>query len=191
MSDTLQAGILFLVNTLFDMYLFVLVIRIILVWVGANYFDPVTQFILKLTDRLIKPLRRLIPNIGRFELSTVIILLLLEILKFFIISMISLGMPNVIGLLILAFADCFKLIIQTFFYAILLQVMMSWIQPHSSISHFLNQFTSPIMRPIRRLVPNIGGLDISPIPALILLQLLSIILVTPLMSAGLGLAYGQ
>ncbi len=189
MSDTLHAGLLFLINTIFDMYLFILIIRLILVWVGANYFDPITQFVVKFTDFLVKPLRRRIPNINRFETATLIILLALEIIKFFIISMISIGIPSIVGLVILAFADSIKLLIQAFFYAILLQVILSWVQPQSPIAYFLNQFTSPIMRPIKRIVPPVGGFDISPIPALILLQLFSILLVTPLMSTGLSLAF--
>lgn len=191
MPDTLQAGLLFLVNTIFDMYLFILIIRIILVWVGASYFDPITQFVVKLTDFIVKPLRRRIPNINRFETASVILLLLIEVVKFFIISSLSFGIPSIAGLLVLAFADSVKLLIQAFFYAILLQVILSWVQPYSPVSSFLDQFTSPIMRPIKRIVPPVAGFDISPIPALIILQLLSILLVTPLMTAGLAIAYAN
>ncbi len=190
MPDTGRAALLFLINTLFDLYIFVLIVRLVLVYVGANYFDPTTQFITKLTDFLIRPLRKIIPNYGRIEFSTLIVVIVLELIKFLAISSITFGLPNIVGLFILAFADALKLLIQTFFYAILLQAIMSWIQPYSPMNQMLYQFTSPIMRPFRRIIPPIGGIDISPIAALIILQLLIILLVNSLMSMGLRVAFG-
>jgi YggT family protein len=190
MSDTIRAALLFLINTVFDLYLFILVVRIILAWVGANYFDPVTQFIIKCTDFIVKPLRRLIPNFRRVETASIVLLLLIEIIKFLLVSLLSFGFPHLLGLFILAIGDSLKLILLTFFYAILLQAILSWIQPNAPMNRVLYQFTSPIMGPLHRVIPPIGGIDISPIPALIILQLLIIILVNPLMGFGLGVAFG-
>lgn len=189
MSDSIRAALLFLINTLFDLYLFILMIRLILVFVGANYFDPITQFIVKCTDFIVKPLRRWIPNFRNLELATLILIFVLEIIKFLLIAGMSFGMPTILGLLILALSGSIRLILETFFYAILLQAIMSWIQPMTSINQLLYQFTSPIMRPLRRIIPLVGGIDISPIPALIGLQLLIIIFVNPLMALGLGIAF--
>ena len=74
MPTPIQSALVFLINSLFDMYLFILIIRLILVWVGANYFDPITQFIVKMTDPIIKPLRRRLPNIQRIEISTLLVI---------------------------------------------------------------------------------------------------------------------
>jgi YggT family protein len=98
--------------------------------------------------------------------------------------MLDAGIFNFSGVLILAVGDTLKLVIQTFFYAILLQVVLSWVQPASNANYVLMQFTSPIMRPLHRIVPNVGGFDITPIPALLLLQLLQIVIVSPVMSMG-------
>jgi YggT family protein len=190
MSDTIRAALLFLVNTVFDLYLFILIIRIILAWVGADYFNPITQLVVKLTQFPIKPLRRYVPNFRGLESATAIWILVIEIIKFLLISLLSFGVPNIVGLVILAIGDTLKLLIETFFYAILLQAILSWIQPTSPINRVLYQFTSPIMRPLQRIIPTIGGFDISPIPALIILQFLIIILVNPLMALGLGVAFG-
>jgi len=190
MFDTLHASSLFLVNTIFDLYLFVLMIRLVLVWVGFNYFDPITQLVVKLTDFIIKPLRRFLPNVSGIETATLAIILTLQLIKFYLISMLSFGMPNIVGLIVLSLGDSVKLLIQVFFYAILLEAILSWVQPGSAPSYFLHRFTSPIMQPIRRLIPAIGGFDISPIPALILLQLLIISVAAPLTSFGLSLAVG-
>jgi YggT family protein len=190
MYDSMQNGFVFLVSTLFDLFLFVLIVRLILMWSGVNYFDPVTQFVTKVTNFLIKPLRRVIPNFGKLETSTLVVILCLQIIKFLLVSLISYGMPNAGGLALLACADTLKLIIQFFFYAILIQVIMTWIQPQSPIMSTLYQVTSPIMQPIQRLIPPVGGMDISPIPAMLGLQLLIIMLINPLMGMAVGIAFG-
>lgn len=189
MSGGLNSGLIFLVNTLFDLYLFVLVLRVILVWSGANYYDPITQFVVKLTGCCVNPLRKIIPNIRGIESASIILILLIEAIKFFIIGSISVGIPSILGVLVLSVGDSLKLVIQSFFYAILLQAIMSWVQPYSPINQLLSRITSPLMRPIQRVIPPIGGMDISPIPAMIGLQLLLIVLVNPIMAAGFGMAF--
>lgn len=188
MADSIRGALLFLISTIFDLYLFVLIIRIILVWVRADYFNPITQFINRLTQFIIKPMRKIIPNIGQLELASVVLIFLLEIAKFSLISSFTFGLSNPLGLLVLATADAIKLLLNTFFYAILLQVILSWLQPYSPVNTILLQFTAPIMRPIQRLIPPVGGFDLSPIPALIILQVLTLLLVNPLMALGINMA---
>lgn len=191
MSNSLQMASLFLITTIFDIYLYILIIRLILVWVRSDYFNPITQFITKCTDFIIRPLRRIIPNIGNLETSSLVLLLVLELIKFLLLTMISVGTPNFIGLPLLAIGDAVKILLSAFFYGILLQAILSWIQPHSPVSYLLYQFNSPVMRPFQRVIPPVAGVDISPIPALIVLQLLIIIIVYPLMSIGWNLALGS
>lgn len=189
MSDTLRAALLFLINTVFDLYLFVLVIRLMLAYVGANYFDPLTQFVIRLTDFLVKPLKRVMPNFRGIEFATLFLIILIDVIKFTLISAFSFGAPKFSGIVILAFADCLRMILQILFYGILLQAILSWIQPGSQMNRVLYQITSPIMNPMRRVIPLINGIDISPIPALILLQLIIIIVVNPLMQMGMVIAF--
>lgn len=186
MTGTVNSALEFLIKTLFDIYLTILVIRIILIFTRINYFDPVTQFIVKLTDFIIKPLRRIIPNFRYIELSSLLLLFVLEIIKFSLLALIAFGAINIVGLFLLSIGDMLNTFIQVFFYAILMQAILSWVQPQSFFNRLLYQFTTPIMRPFQRIVPLVGGVDISPIPALITLQLLNILLVNPLMSAGYG-----
>lgn len=189
MSYPIHASLLFLINTIFDLYLFVLVIRIVLVYVRANYFDSITQFIVKLTDFLVKPLRRVIPNVRNIELSSIVLALIIEMIKFICISMLTFGMPTIVGLFVLAIGDLLKLFLQTFFYAIILQVILSWVQPQSLGNRLLIQFTSPLMYPLQRIIPPISGIDISPLIAIILLQLVLILIANPIMTLGLNLAF--
>lgn len=190
MSDTLRNALLFLIDSLFNLYLFILVTRLILVWVRTDYFNPVTQFVVKMTDLIVRPLRRIVPNIGQLETATMIWILVIECVKFLFIALITLGMPNLLGLPILAFADMLALIIQVFTYAIILQVILSFAQPMSPLMMIVSRFTSPIMQPLQRLIPPMGGFDLTPIPALIILQLLNIVLVSPLISMGQGISLG-
>jgi YggT family protein len=189
MTDTLHSVLLFLINTVFDLYLFVVTIRIILVWVKSSYFFPTTQVVLKLTDFFVKPLKKFLPNIGRVETASVVLLLVLEVIKFLFICLLSFGWPHITGLVLLVIGDAFKMFLETFFYAILIQVVISWMQPNSPIYFIIRQVTSPILQPLQRIIPLVGGMDITPIPALILLQLL-IIVGQGVMQEGLLLALG-
>ena len=189
MFQTFHAALLFLISTLFDLYIFILIVRLILVYIGSNYYDPVTQFITKLTDFIIKPLRRILPNFKRFETASFMLIIILEMVKFFFISMLSMGFPNLIGLFILSLGDILKMVLNVFFYAILLQAILSWLQPAAAFNHVLYRFTAPILRPFQRFIPPINGVDIAPIPALIILQLLVIMIANPLMTMGLGIAF--
>lgn len=192
MQNPISTAGLFLINVLFDLYLLVLMVRLILCLAGANYFNPITQVIIKLTQPLVAPLRRMIPNIRNLETSTLIIIVLLEIIKYVLIAFIVTGLAdNFVGLFVLAVTDGLKLFFDTFFYAILLQTILSWVHAgYSPVSQLLLQITMPIMRPLQRLIPPVGGFDISPIPALILLQLITILFIKPLMSVGAGMSFG-
>tara|TARA_R110000868_G_scaffold76328_1_gene219547 strand:- start:155 stop:724 length:570 start_codon:yes stop_codon:yes gene_type:complete len=188
--SALREALLFLVSTIFDLYLFLLIVRVLLAYAGANYFDPFTQFIVRCTDFAVKPLRRIIPNVRGIELSTLVLMLGIEFVKYLLITTLSSSSLTMLGLFIIAFADLLKIILLAMFYAIIAQVVLSWIQPGSPLNSILYKINAPIMRPIQRICPVVGGFDISPIPAMILLQVLIIIIVNPLMAVGLGVALG-
>lgn len=191
MPSPINSALLFLVTTLFDLYLMLLVIRLLLAYVQVNYFNPIVQMIIKLTQPLVGPVKRVVPNYRRIEFATLLWILILEMIKFFIMGLITIGFPaSMLGLLLLSIADIFKLILNTYFYGILLAAILSWVQPHSPVSQILAQMLSPVMRPIRRWVPVVGGFDISPIPAMILLQLIIIVVANPLFSLGLQTTFG-
>lgn len=190
MSGNSLNAMLFLISTVFDFYTVVLIMRLVLAWVGADYHHPITQFVVKLTNPIIKPLKRFIPDLRGFEIATILVIILVEACKYFVITMLSFGLPNVLGLFILALGDAIRLILQTLTLALILQVIMSWVQPNSPVYDVLHKFTSPIIRPLQRVIPPVAGIDIAPLPAIIILQLLVIILVNPMKGLGLGVAIG-
>lgn len=192
MLNPMQNAELFLINVCFDLFLILLSVRVILCWVRADYFNPISQFVVKFTQPVINPLRRILPTYANIEFSSIVLIIVLDSFKFFLLGSIAIGLPrNLIGIILLSLADTIKLFLNTFFFAILLQAILSWIQQgYSPVAQLLYQITSPIMRPIQRIVPPVGGFDISPIPALILLQLIIILLVNPLMTLGWGVTFG-
>ncbi len=190
MMHAIVNALVFLINTIADLYVFILIARIILVWVHADYYNPMTKFIAKLTDPAVLPIKRFIPSFKDVELASVVLIFAVQIVKFFLIGIIAYSLPNVFGLVLLALAETLKLTINVFFYAILLQVILSWFPySHQEVYNLLAIITAPIMRPIRRYVHPVQGFDISPIPALIGLQLIVILCVDPLYAAGMYLAF--
>lgn len=190
MMTNINAALILLINTVFQLYLYVLMIRVIIVWERFDYFNPLTQLVVRLTDFIIKPLRKMIPNMGRYEIATILVIVALEIIKFILITYISVGAVNIIGILIVAAADMIKLLTTTFFYAIIAQVILTWVQPFSYVNRILYDFTAPIMRPLQRVIPTIGGIDITPIPALLLLEITNMVIVNSMMMVGAGIALG-
>ena len=191
MPSPLHDAEIFLINTFFDIYLLILMLRFILCWARADYYNPITQFIVRCTQPLITPLRRILPTTHHIEMSTFLLIILFASLKFLLIGLIAISSPkNPLGLLVLGAADSLKLLLNTFFYAIFLQAILSWIQPHySPASQLLAQLTAPIMRRVQPLLPPIGNFDISPILALFLLQLMLILFVKPLLDFGMRFTF--
>lgn len=189
MIDTLLSAVIFLVNTCFNLFIFVLLLRLLLALVQANYFHPLTQFIVKCSNWLIKPTRKVVPNIKQLETACLVWILLLQFANLVIVNSLSLGIPHLLGMVFLSIGETLNSIVQIYMFAIIGQCILSWIQPYSPANALLQQFVSPIMQPIRRLIPTIQGLDISPIPAIIALQLTLILLVEPIRHFAIGIAY--
>lgn len=190
MLEALVNALVFLINTVADLYVFVLIARIILVWAHADSFNPLSKFTAKITDMSVLPLKRFIPNIKDLELASVVLIFLIEIVKYFLIGIIAYRFPSIFGLLLLSLAETLKLTLNVFFYAILIQVILSWFPyKHTEVYNLLAIITAPIMNPIRRYVHPVHGFDISPIPALIGLQFIVLLFIDPLYSAGMYLAF--
>lgn len=185
---------LFLIKCIFDLYIFVVMLRIVMQWVHADFNNPLFDTVAKLTNPPLRPLRRFIPMVHGIDLAAIVLLLLLEVIEIALLVWLqSSVIPHLAGLLVIAFAELFNHLINIFFYAIIAAAIFSWFNPmaHSPLIDILYRLTEPIIRPVRRIIPPIGGLDLSPIPVLIGLKLLTIIIVQPLLSIGAALALGS
>lgn len=188
-GNTLNA-FLALIRGIFDFYAIILVIRLILAWVHADFYNPITQFVIRATDIFVRPLKKILPRFNGFEIATFVMILVVLFLKCLIILLLSFGFPNLLGVAIVMVEDFLRIVVDTLTIAIILQAIISWINPASPVSHILNQFTMPILRPFHRLIPPVSGIDIAPIPALFVLQIIRIFLLNPVESYGLGVAIG-
>jgi YggT family protein len=193
MWSPLTSGLSFLVNTVFTLYLFVLLVRVLLPAVGADYYNPFCQFIIKLTEPLIAPLQKILPRPGRFDTAAFIILFLFTCIKNWILLGLLLS-AHIFwpGLVLLALAQILEMLIQFYFFAIIIQVILSWVQPktYNPMIIILLQLTEPLLAPARRLIPAMSGLDLSSLAVIILLQLTKIVIVNPLVLFSLQLTIG-
>jgi YggT family protein len=183
-----NAGV-FLVQTLFGFYILTVMLRFLLQWARANFYNPLVQFLVTLTNPTLLPLRRFIPGFMGLDMAAVVLMLALQGLELFLVFYLKGHMPNLAGLTVLAAAELLSLLVNVFFWAIIIRVILSWVNPdprHPAVG-LLNELTEPIMRPAQRLLPPISGLDLSPILVLIALQLLNMLLIYPLRDFGVSL----
>jgi YggT family protein len=191
--DVLNNASLFLIATVFNLYIFIVMLRIMLQWVNTEFTNPVFQFVVKLTNLPLRPVRHIIPTVHGVDLAAITLLVLLEVIKLFILFWVETTVtPTLGGLIVIAFAEILKQIIQIFFYALIALAVLSWFSPlaHSPAIDLLHRICYPLLRPIQRFLPPVGGFDLSPLPVLIFLHLLIIMLVNPLMTIGKALALG-
>lgn len=186
-SGYFSQPILFLIEVLFGLYMGIVALRIIMQWAHWEYHNPLVQLIIRATQIPVKFLRRFIPPLGRWDTATIVLLFVLAILKLFLMALIQPGLFSLAIILRLAIADIFSLFITLFSASIIIQVILSWIQPHNTynpITPLISRMNSPLLRPIRKWLPEMGGLDLSPLIALLGLQIVSM-LILPLLTVGL------
>jgi YggT family protein len=164
----------FIIQTLGSLYLLIVLMRFILQLVRANFYNPLCQFVVKATQPLLKPLRRVIPSLFGLDMSSLVLALLLQILLFAVILMLNGYQAFTVLLLPWALIGIFSLFLKIIFWSMIISVILSWVAPGSRSpgAELVSQITEPVLAPFRRLIPNLGGLDISPIFAFIAIQLL-------------------
>ena len=165
---------LFLIETLFDLYIIVLMLRFILQQVRADFYNPVSQFIVKATSPVLNPARKVIPGVGGIDLATIIVIVVFIALKIFIVAMLAGYSPSLVALLITGIRDFITLALNIFIFAIIIHAVLSWINPdpYNPVSGILFSITRPVLEPFRRVIKPIGGLDLTPLIALIALMFL-------------------
>nr|VFJ53687.1 MAG: YggT family protein [Candidatus Kentron sp. DK]VFJ57434.1 MAG: YggT family protein [Candidatus Kentron sp. DK] len=179
----------FLVETLIGLYILAVMLRFLFQVVSADFYNPFSQFVVKLTDPPIKYLQRFIPGLFGIDLSSVVLLLALQSLEIAMVSAILGAGMNPIGLIVLSVARLLTLASHVFLFAIIIHVVMSWINPHvyNPMVSLLYSLTEPLLAPARRWLPPVGGLDLSPILVLIGLQLFAMLFIAPIADLGRGL----
>jgi YggT family protein len=178
----------FIINTLISLYILVVMVRFLLQWVRADFYNPISQFIVRVTTPALRPLRRIIPGWGGIDFAAVVLMLLLQLLSLTLILLLrGQGLP-LVTLIFWSLAELVTLAINVYIGAILIQVVISWINPgtYNPMVSLLHSLTEPLLRPARRLLPPVSGFDFSPILVLIALNVLKMLAIPPLtLLAGL------
>jgi len=176
-----NAGV-YLTQTLLGFVLYVVLLRFWMQWVRADFRNPFGQFIISVTNPVIIPLRRLLPSIGVIDTATVVLAFFVAIIKAYAFFALLGHSPEWLHLALYSIGEVIRSSIYIFFAAIFIQIIASWINPHSyhPILSIARNISEPLLAPARKLIPPIGGLDLSPIVIIIFLQLTLLLVVEPL-----------
>ncbi|MCW8903995.1 MULTISPECIES: YggT family protein [Sedimenticola] len=188
-SNYLTDPLAFLIQVIFDLMILVVMLRFILQLVRANFYNPISQFTVKMTTPLLRPLRRVIPGMGGIDIASIVLMILLKTLELILIMLVSGTGVQPLAAMAIAIPELISLAINFFLIAILIQVILSWVNPgsYSPATDLIQSITAPLLRPAQRLIPPIGGIDLSPMAVLVGLQLLKMLLIPPLQMLTAGL----
>ena len=177
----------FVINTLFSLYVLALMLRFLLAWVRADFYNPVSQFLVKVTNPVLLPLRRLIPPVGGIDMASVVLILAVQMLGIALILLLRGGGIGIQALVFISLAEVVDLAFKVFIYGIVIQAILSWVNPgaYNPAVNLLHSLTEPVLRPARRLLPPISGLDLSPLLAILGLEVLRRLIVPLLAALGI------
>ncbi len=177
MPGNLSTALVYVINALTSLYLIVFLLRLIMPWCGVDYRNPVAQGVMRLSSPLVTPLRRFVPAIGQFDTATALVALIIQSIAIVLMLLVMGIVGDPIKVLATAAVKLVVLTIMLFVYAIIIRIVISWISPgtYNPIIGLVNALTEPVLRPFQRLIPPLGGFDLSPIFATIGLMALSII----------------
>lgn len=179
----LNTAAVYVLQTLGSLYLLIVLLRFALQLVRANFYNPLCQFAVKATQPLLKPLRRVIPSLFGLDMSSLVLAILVQLALMALTLLLTYGtMGNFLQLLVWALIGVTALFLKIFFFALIISVILSWVAPgsHNPGAELVNQICEPALAPFRKILPNLGGLDISPILAFMVLKLLDMLVINNL-----------
>ncbi|MEO3678654.1 YggT family protein [Rheinheimera fenheensis] len=169
-------AVLFLIDTAFSLYLMVVILRLWLQLVRADFYNPFSQFVVKATNPLVLPLRRAIPSIGSLDTATLLLAYGIMLAKLIVLQLLQSGQVQWVPSLIFSVIFLLKEIFTLLFWILVIRALLSWFsQGRSPVEYVMHQLTEPLLRPVRRILPPMGGLDLSVLVVLIGLQFLNIL----------------
>lgn len=181
-SGYLSTPAVFLVKVVFGLYATLVLLRFLLQWVRADFYNPLSQFIVKATKPALNPLRRLIPGFSGIDTASLVLAwLVITAEQLSILAISGVGF-QLLAAALLAIPEMISLIINIFLFAILLQVILSWINPgsYNPAIGLIHSLTEPLLAPVRRRMPDMGGLDLSPMVVMVGLVVLEMLLIPPI-----------
>jgi YggT family protein len=171
-----------LVDVVASLFVYLLLVRFHFQWLRVPFRNPIGAFVVAMTDWIVRPARRVVPGLGGFDVATLLLAWLVQILALWVLYLLKSADPggagaSVLPLLgVLALFDLVRYSLYILIFALLVQVLLSWLNPYSPVAPIFNAMTRPFLAPIRRFVPPIANFDLSPLVLLVLLQVLLIAL---------------
>ena len=171
----------FLIDTLFSLYIAIVMIRLLLGLARADFYNPFSQFVVTATNPLIVPLRRLLPPLGKIDSAALVLLIALKLVQISLLLLLKGQAPAFLPIIGYVIKELLVLAVYVYMFAIIIQAVMSWVNPTASLTGnplgaLLSSLTRPIVEPLSRIVPRMGMIDLSPLAALILLQIILIVI---------------
>ena len=181
MGNSALSALGFILGTLLNLYATVVAVRFVMQVVRADYYNPISQFIVTATGPLLKPLRQVVPSAGRYDTASLVLCFGVLLIKMLLFKALSLGLAPALGgglpvdsmpliaIVLATVVDMVYLFFNVFIYALVIQALLSWLPNAgaSPVAGLLEAITSPVLAPVRRFVPPMGGLDLSVLVAII------------------------
>jgi YggT family protein len=176
-------AIALVVTAIFDLFILAALVRFWMQVFRAPTRNPLAQFSMALTDFAVKPLRRVIPGLFRLDLATLLLAWMAEFLLQIVLALLFSASPidnpaSLPVLLFLALVVLVRLSIYVFMGAIIIQAVLSWVAPHHPVMPFFDALTRPFLAPVRKVIPLVGGIDISPLFVFLFFQLVLLLVVS-------------
>lgn len=170
----------FLIHTLFTLYIGAIVIRIILSATRADFYNPISQFIVTITNPVLVPLRKILPSIGSIDTASWVLVFALKALELFLLLSLRDLQPSLEALLVGTIFEVVIIVISIFLYAVIIRAILSWFvgsgMPSNPLFNIVNSITEPLLAPARRIIPPIGMFDLSALVVILVLYSLLIAL---------------
>jgi YggT family protein len=171
----------FLIHTLFMLYLLIVVLRFLLALVRADFYNPLSQFLVSATNPILIPLRRILPSLGPIDTASIVLMVGVKLLELVLLAVVTSGNINLPVMLILSVLQIIELMIYVYIFSIIIQVIISWVSPGTQyygnpMASILYSLNEPLLRPVRSMLPKTGMLDLSPLIVILGLNVALIIL---------------
>lgn len=190
MGSAVQQTLMFIVQFAFGLYSFVIVLRLWLRMADADYQHPFVESIARSTTPVVRKLQKYMPNIGKFEVASFVLLFAVTLVKLLLVSLISGHAPQLAGLLAWTLASMLEVVLDAAFYVMIMMAILSWLpNAHPALYGLLMQITIPLLMPVRRYVPLLGGMDLSPVIVLVVIQVIEMLMLQPLIRASLSATF--
>lgn len=169
---------IFLIQTAFGFYILAVILRFLLQCVRADFYNPLVQFLVRITNPPLLPLRRVIPSYRRLDIAAIVLAIALQFVEMMLLNALAIRPIGIGGLLLMTVMELLKLLINIYLWGVVIQAVLSWFNPdpYHPASRLLAQLTEPVLRPARRLLPPISGLDLSPMLVVVALIFISLLL---------------